>query len=292
MIFPSPVQDAAFVLRQMGADKVYDYRNMMEGCVRNLTDTDLNLGAAGAVLSNGGFETFTGGIADDWNHLGTGTPSEETTLPWDSSGTSAQLTTGDTDYGNAIFSQSITAGITLNQTYQFNFKIRVTAGYAKIRIVAWTPWYRAMEETFDSSDGAVEGTRYLQFPFGTTLACQVYNAGTSTPLTVLVDDFEFRPVQNDIHANMFPMGYDPAAWDGKSYDYSNSSDYALNWNSGGDLDFTSEVTMISLFTPSATCKGIQSGWDEYNSKKGIVHALNYYGADTVRGYVSDDGATH
>lgn len=263
----------------MGCDYIWDYRYRDNNLIFNAADPNLNLGA-NTIITNGGFEgTYVGGVAPNWTFAGTGTPSEETNLPWDSDGVSAQKLTNDTDYGAIIFYQSLTANLTLEQTYQLKFKVQVTSGFARIGIAGATPFNNGLMVDFDASDGIVEGTLYFSVRQGSVVQIKMYNTGTSTPLTCIFDDFEIRAVQNDKHIFLYPVGYDEGQWEEDGYDFAGiTTDCGINYNRTGQLNAGSEITSFSLLTPNATSNTTQAFWDEIGDNRSML--ARTYGGPT------------
>lgn len=215
------------------------------------------------ILDNPGFEgEYVGGIAPgDWYFVGTGTPSEETTLPWKSSGVSAQRVDNDTRYNNTVFGQTVMPNLVHRQTYQFKYKIHVLSGFAQIRIAMWTPWQLSLVIDFNAADGPVEGTIYFSSYAGATGALQLRNTGTTTPLSCIIDDWEIKPIENDTHIFIYPLGYDRGAFDSDGYEYPGTGvGGGYNFNRQGQLDAGNDVTMFSLYHPGTRSYTMQGFW--------------------------------
>jgi hypothetical protein len=282
-------KDPIVKLLEMQPKTLYDYRFRTDNLVYNLVDPDLNLGETDIVL-NGGFEEpyhSLDTVAEHWNFVGNGTPSRETSLPWASSGTSAQRVDNDTRYGNTVLSQPL-YGFTHKQTYKFDFKIQVLSGYAQIRIAIWGPWQLVLLKNIDFNDGIVQGTLYFSVYHGVVPALQLRNVGTSTPLTFIVDDWNIVPVQNDQHLILFPYGYDSGAWGDDYYEYAGlSTDCGFNYNREGQLDAGSQLTAFSLIEPVAHLYSIQGFYDI------VAPARSFWSreyANKAEGIVSMDGS--
>lgn len=240
------IQDPIFLLRQMGCVYLYDFRHMDGNLVRNVADPAITFGSEPATFLNGDFEAFTGGIADDWtdNSL-TGTLSEETDLPWDSEGSSAQKMTGNTDNNRVVLKQTVTHEQA--RTYRLKFKVEVESGTLRFRVrkvSGGTTQYGWRD--FTSADEAGEYYFYFVPWNGTSIQVELFNVGGSS-LTFTVDDMTLEPLENDVHLTINANHFSSADWDGRSYDFTGSSGCcAANWRANAWMTFPNDE--ICLFS--------------------------------------------
>ena len=285
-------RDAVYTLKHMGADFIYDFRQMHTNLVREFSKPHIEVGAD--ALINGSMEAFTGNTPDGWFYVGVnGTQSIVTTLPWDSEGTRAWRIEGDEDYGGSVITQSIVD--TPFKTYQIKGKLLVEQGVARLRWVGWTSWYVGLQQEYTPADGVVEFEFYASFPDNVTSqkALQIVNGGAGTPLTVVVDDFSLKPVTDDtdIHLNLGALSYDEGRHTDRYYEFGLGNTGAHNWNKDGQLIIGDENTIFAITRPGSTCYSIFTYWDASRSKKS--YGIRFWPpTNDIGGIPSSDGSSH
>lgn len=249
------IEDPAALLVHMGMKFVHDFRSMDYNLVLNKARPALTLGSPIAGLLNGGFEgSYSSGVAPSWGKVGapTGTFQEQTTLPWESSGTKAQEVIGNTNTNQPIMTQIITAGLTQYRTYKIKFKVKVTSGTLRVRVAKISPFVNFGSRDFVSGS---EGEFYFYFAnhINTNLNIELFNASAS-PLSFLIDDMTIEPLVNDTHLFLRADAFNESAWDGQSYNFSGGIlPCFINWNA--DRDFrvqNSRFTALALTAVEST----------------------------------------
>lgn len=209
--------DKAYTMRHMGCKALFDFRAMDANMVKNLYDPKLEMGTEVAMV-NGDIETFSGGKATGFYYPSVvGTYSQQTFLPWDSDGVSAQKITGATSTMSAYMNQMMTT-LTVGKTYKFSFKIAVKTGVWRMRMIDYSPFLHLGWMDFDSNDEAKEYHFFFNNHHSANISFQLFLvAGVGE---VIIDDLRIEEVANDIHPVMHPANYDAGAWDGREYDFS------------------------------------------------------------------------
>lgn len=261
------VQDPIFLLRQMGCDRVFDYRFIDYNLAMNLA-AGFPVEGAPVAVNNGGLEApYNSGVANGWGKVptATGTFSEATgdDIPWESEGTSAQKFDSVVAPTNVFFTQNVS--VTRYRTYKCKFKISVTSGTVRVRMAQIGGTFIEYGRRDFTPDNEAGEYFYYFIPYGSSATVNIELFRVSGTCTGVFDDFEMVEVDNDEHVTLLTAGFSTSRLDEieGSYQFSGvSSDYGANWNVDDTFDNeTDKLTAFCVIDPSANNSAVQSNWN-------------------------------